>query len=96
MSKLSENLKAIIEEKNTKLLPENIRYGMTILGVTGTLLQAPITLTENIIQEDETATVKTKYLRVDLEEVNFEENQLTTSYLPLHLDVMLLKIVQLI
>lgn len=35
MKVLIENLKRILEEKN-KLLPEYIKEGVTILGVTGT------------------------------------------------------------
>lgn len=34
---LKAGLEAILEEKNTKLIPENIKAGVTILGVTGTL-----------------------------------------------------------
>ena len=36
MSELENKLKEIINEKNTKILPENIKAGVTILGVTGT------------------------------------------------------------
>ena len=34
---LTENLNTILEEKNTKLLPENLKAGITCLGVTGEL-----------------------------------------------------------
>jgi len=36
-SQLQENLNLILEEKNTKLLPENLKAGITCLGVTGIL-----------------------------------------------------------
>lgn len=34
-NQLQENLNLILEEKNTKLLPENLKAGITCLGVTG-------------------------------------------------------------
>ena len=37
MSELQDNLTEILRQKNTYLLPTNIRSGVTILGVTGTL-----------------------------------------------------------
>lgn len=33
---LENNLRLILEEKNLKLVPENIKAGITILGITGT------------------------------------------------------------
>ena len=36
-NQLQENLNLILEEKNTKLLPENLKAGITCLGVTGSL-----------------------------------------------------------
>ena len=36
-NQLQENLNSILEEKNTKLLPENLKAGVTCLGVTGEL-----------------------------------------------------------
>lgn len=36
MDELLEKLQEIKEEKDTKILPENIRAGVTIFGVTGT------------------------------------------------------------
>lgn len=35
-TELETNLEFILEEKTNKLLPENIKKGITILGVTGT------------------------------------------------------------
>ena len=87
MSDLSENLKIILEEKNTKIIPENIRYGVTVLGVTGNLLQVPITLTENITKENEEWVINTIYRNVDSEEETVQNNQITTNKLPLYLDV---------
>ena len=37
MSKLLENLKKILEEKNNKIKPENIKSGVTIFNVEGSL-----------------------------------------------------------
>lgn len=36
LTELQENLEAILDEKNTKILPENIKPGITAYGVTGT------------------------------------------------------------
>lgn len=36
MSKLKDDLKTIYSEIKEKLLPENIKKGITILGITGT------------------------------------------------------------
>lgn len=36
ISELKANLKYIYEETQEKLIPENIKAGVTILGVTGT------------------------------------------------------------
>lgn len=36
MSELKDNLKSIYSEIKEKLLPENIKKGITILGITGT------------------------------------------------------------
>lgn len=33
---LEQNLNLILNEKETKIIPENIKAGVTILGVTGT------------------------------------------------------------
>lgn len=42
MSELQDNLTEILRQKNTYLLPTNIRSGVTILGVTGTLDQGTV------------------------------------------------------
>ena len=49
MSELNNYLDAIKLEKDTKLLPENIREGVKVLGITGTL--------EELNTFDATATV---------------------------------------
>lgn len=36
MSVLEDNLNIILTEKQNKIIPENIKAGVTILGVTGT------------------------------------------------------------
>ena len=36
MTDLQINLKQILQEKNEKIIPENIKQGVTIFGVTGT------------------------------------------------------------
>ena len=87
MSDLRENLKTILEEKNVKIIPENIRYGVTILGVKGNLLPIPITLTENVTKENEEWVVSTKYMNVDSEEETVTEHKIITNKLPLYLDV---------
>lgn len=35
-TKLEDNLRIILSEKTNKIIPENIKSGVTILGVTGT------------------------------------------------------------
>lgn len=87
MTTLEENLRKLYNEIKSNLLPENIRYGITILGVKGNLLQVPITLTENITKENEEWVVNTKYRNVDSEEETVQNNQITTNKLPLYLDV---------
>ena len=37
MTELQSNLEAILEEKTTKIIPENIKDGVEILGVEGNL-----------------------------------------------------------
>lgn len=37
MSQLNDNLTEILRQKNEKLIPENIKKDVTVLGVTGTL-----------------------------------------------------------
>lgn len=37
MSQLNDNLTEILRQKNTYLLPENLKKDVTVLGVTGTL-----------------------------------------------------------
>lgn len=36
MTELETNLNIILDEKMTKIIPENIKAGVTILGITGT------------------------------------------------------------
>lgn len=36
MTILEQNLQTILNEKTTKIIPENIKSGVTIFGVTGT------------------------------------------------------------
>lgn len=36
MTILEQDLQTILNEKTTKIIPENIKAGVTILGVTGT------------------------------------------------------------
>lgn len=36
MSVLQSNLEYILNEKETKIIPENIKAGVTIFGITGT------------------------------------------------------------
>ena len=39
--KLQDELEDILQDKNTNLKPENIKEGVTILGVTGTYTGEP-------------------------------------------------------
>ena len=60
-SSLEDKLNLILEDKNTNLLPENLKQGVTCLGVEGTM-QAGIdtsdaTATVNDIAQDKTAYV---------------------------------------
>lgn len=63
-NQLQENLNLILEEKNTKLLPENLKAGITCLGVTGELEggldTSDATATENDIVVGKTAYAKGK------------------------------------
>ena len=56
MTELEQRLRTIVTEKEEKLLPENLKKGITLLGVTGTL--------EEGIQEGATsdANLQGKYL----------------------------------
>lgn len=64
-NQLQTNLDLILEEKNTKLLPENLRAGVTLLGVTGTMQEgngggldtSDATATANDIAQGKTAYV---------------------------------------
>lgn len=58
---LQTNLDKILTDKNTNLLPENLKQGITCLGVTGTLEAldtSDATATENQIEKGKTAYVK--------------------------------------
>ena len=60
-NQLQENLNLILEEKNTKLLPKNLKAGITCLGVTGELESeldtSDATATANDIVANKTAYV---------------------------------------
>lgn len=60
MTELKENLQFILEEKNSKIIPENIRSGITIFNVAGTLEEKTLSkeeynrckdLTNNILNQ---------------------------------------------
>lgn len=61
MSDLKTNLEEILQEKQTKIIPENIKKDITILGVTGTMESgidtSDATATINDIAQDKTAYV---------------------------------------
>ena len=61
MSELQINLTAILANKNTNLLPQNLKEGVTCLGVTGTMKSgidtSDATATINDIAQDKTAYV---------------------------------------
>ena len=69
-NQLQENLNIILEEKNTKLLPENLKAGVTCLGVTGELEggidTSDATATAKDIARETTAYVNGKKIEGDL------------------------------
>lgn len=60
MTELQTNLNKILDEKNEKIIPENLRKGVTCLGVEGALIPNTndATATENDILEGKTAYSK--------------------------------------
>lgn len=59
-NELQDTLDRILTEKNAKLIPENIKKGVTILGVTG---NATIDMTDATATVDDIVKGKTAYLR---------------------------------
>lgn len=60
MTELEQNLNTILEEKQTKIIPENIKEGITVLGIEGNysgLDTSDATATESDISEGKTAYV---------------------------------------
>ena len=61
MSELQTNLNTILADKNANLLPQNLKEGVTCLGVTGTMNSgidtSDATATINDIAQDKTAYV---------------------------------------
>lgn len=61
MSELQTNLNTILADKNVNLLPQNLKEGVTCLGVTGTMKSgidtSDATATINDIAQDKTAYV---------------------------------------
>ena len=58
-NELQDTLDRILTEKNAKLIPENIKKGVTILGVTG---NATIDMTDATATVDDIVKGKTAYL----------------------------------
>lgn len=53
MSDLKTNLQEILQDKNTNLLPENLKAGITCLGVDGTLEgETPVVKTVTCYETD--------------------------------------------
>ena len=61
-NQLQENLNLILEEKNTKLLPENLKAGVTCLGVTGELEVGGIDTSDATATSDDIISGKTAYV----------------------------------
>ena len=59
-NELQDTLDRILQEKNEKLIPENIKKGVTILGVVG---DATIDMTDATATPDDIVAGKTAYLR---------------------------------
>ncbi len=72
MSELKTNLQEILQDKNTNLLPENLKKGVTCLGVEGTL-------EGGIDTSDATATAED----ISLNKTAYANGQKITGSLPL-------------
>lgn len=58
MSQLKTNLEQILQEKQTKIIPENIKKNVEIFGITGTLEAGLDTSSDNPITTDDVASGK--------------------------------------
>lgn len=57
MSQLQDNLNAILTQKNQLLIPTNIKNGVEILGVVGSLEPTVLDMTDTIVEVDGTTLV---------------------------------------
>lgn len=62
MSQLNDNLTEILRQKNEKLIPENIKKDVTVLGVTGTL-DGGIDTSDATAEESDIVQGKTAYVQ---------------------------------
>lgn len=61
-NQLQESLDTILKEKNTKLLPENLKAGITCLGITGEL-EAGVDTSDATATAEDIALYKTAYIK---------------------------------
>ena len=61
MSDLKTNLEQILQEKQTKIIPENIKKNVEIFGITGTL-EAEINTSDATATADDIINPKTAYV----------------------------------
>lgn len=77
---LQSQLDKILEEKNTKLLPENIKKDITVLGITGTLEEGTeINNQDKEITKNGTYTADEEYTGLGTVTVNVPQEGLDTS-----------------
>lgn len=77
-NQLQESLDTILKEKNTKLLPENLKAGITCLGVTGKLQEgidtSDATAIDSDIARDKTAYVNGEKIRGTVNTIDAPNN----------------------
>lgn len=62
MTGLESNLRNILSQKETKIIPENIKKNVTIFGVTGTLEEGDVDTTNATATENDIINPKTAYV----------------------------------
>lgn len=63
MSELQDKLKSIYEETSSKLTPENLKSGVTLLGVTGAISEGGIDTSDATATENDILVSKTAYVK---------------------------------
>ena len=69
MTELEQNLLQILKEKAEKVIPENIKAGVTILGVTGTYTGENSEEQEEFMEEEINETIANEFAE-EVEETN--------------------------